>query len=382
MPAVSIPAAAATCGGLASREFELLLACCSEHGVWPMPETMGGIDVQRFVGLCSRHGVLPQVYEAAARIEFSSPLQQSVAAAFQIHARRALRLTSELLRVMEELQARRIPVLPYKGPALAQMLYGNVAARQFGDLDFLLCSSDVLRAKSALQELGFTATLPLSEREEREYIQAGYEYVFHRGTERNLIELHWRVVPRFYAVEFDINGLFDRSIPIQVAGRSIPTICPEDLLLVLCVHAAKHAWANLSWLCDIAALSLKVDWPVVEVRARRLGIRRIIAITFALAKSLLGTAVPPIAHIDNLAAIIGRQLEDTMREGGEIDTASADYFRVMMSTREGWKDKLRFLSRLAFTPGVSEWHTVTLPDRLFPLYRLVRMSRLLSKLAA
>ncbi|PYY09939.1 MAG: hypothetical protein DMG69_08890 [Acidobacteria bacterium] len=27
----------------------------------------------------------------------------------------------------------------------------------------------------------------------------------------------------------------------------VHTLSPEDLLLVLCVHAAKHVWRRLSW---------------------------------------------------------------------------------------------------------------------------------------
>jgi len=56
------------------------------------------------------------------------------------------------------------------------------------------------------------------------------------------------------------------------------------------------------------------------------------------------------------------------------------YFRLMMRLRERPADRLRFLQRLVFTPGPSEWQAVRLPGPLFPLYRLVRLSRLVAKL--
>lgn len=268
--------------------------------------------------------------------------------------------------------------MPYKGAVLAQMLYGDVAARQFGDLDLLVRRRDVAAGKSALQEIGYTCALQLSEDEERAYVRSGYEYVFDRGCEKNLIELHWRIVPRFYAVEFDIDALFERSVAVQLAGRSVATLGPEDLLLVLCVHAAKHGWTKLSWLSDLVALGETVDWTVVNERAKRLGIQRIVGISFALAKMLSCGSL----HIEDKEAVaIASELETFMRAGMEIDVGAADYFRLMMRVRERWWDRVRFLSRLAFTPGVREWRSVRLPGSLFPAYRLVRMWRLVSKAA-
>jgi hypothetical protein len=37
------------------------------------------------------------------------------------------------------------------------------------------------------------------------------------------------------------------------------------------------------------------------------------------------------------------------------------------------------LMRLALTPGPGEWQAVRLPKPLFPLYRLVRLTRLAAK---
>ena len=56
------------------------------------------------------------------------------------NAHRALWLTLELLNIHRHLQARGLEVLPYKGPVLAEALYGNVALRQFSDLDLLVRS--------------------------------------------------------------------------------------------------------------------------------------------------------------------------------------------------------------------------------------------------
>jgi hypothetical protein len=51
-----------------------------------------------------------------------------------------------------------------------------------------------------------------------------------------------------------------------------------------------------------------------------------------------------------------------------------------MRLRERPADRRRFLQRLVFTPGPSEWQLVHLPAPLYPLYRLVRLSRLAARL--
>jgi hypothetical protein len=53
----------------------------------------------------------------------------------------------------------------------------------------------------------------------------------------------------------------------------------------------------------------------------------------------------------------------------------------MLRLRENPSQRIRFLSRLAFTPGPGEWAAIRLPPSLFPLYRLVRFYRIAARLA-
>ena len=63
-----------------------------------------------------------------------------------------------------------------------------------------------------------------------------------------------------------------------------------------------------------------------------------------------------------------------------FDVESISYFRLMLRLRERALDQLRFVRRLALTPGPSEWQSVHLPSPLFLLYRLIRISRLAGKM--
>jgi hypothetical protein len=123
----------------------------------------------------------------------------------------------------------------------------------------------------------------------------------------------------------------------------------------------------------------------VQNSARELGIERILHISLLLVNKFLPGGIPePIkkAVVADLAAQ-GLANETAVRMAGGVvyDERQAAYFRLLVRLRERRADRLRFLTRLTLTPGPGEWEAVRLPKALFPLYRVVRMARLASRLA-
>ncbi len=123
-------------------------------------------------------------------------------------SRRALWFANELTQVLEHLQSMGVEAIAHKGPALALTLYGDVTRRQFRDLDLLVRSGDVKKTTSALAKLGYEPGVKLRASEERSYLSSGYEYVFHSPLGRNLLEVQWNILPRFYSVDFNVGDLF------------------------------------------------------------------------------------------------------------------------------------------------------------------------------
>jgi hypothetical protein len=109
--------------------------------------------------------------------------------ASQTNLHKALFLSRELIRVVDRLQAISVDVLPYKGVALAETVYGDIALRQAGDIDLLIRPQDFARARKSLRELGYQPHLLLSERQERAYLKSGYECAFDSDAGRNLLEV-------------------------------------------------------------------------------------------------------------------------------------------------------------------------------------------------
>jgi Uncharacterised nucleotidyltransferase len=374
-------------------EFELLLDCCAQRfreGLRKQTQNVAPqrYDWKRFISLAEYHGVIPLVYGSLAPESARLPLQDFalLRSKYEENVRKALWFTSELVRILEHLEAHGIKAIPYKGPPLAQILYGDVTARQFSDLDILVCPEDLGAAKDALATLGYVPGIRLKARQERAYIFGGYEYPFDNAAGPHLIELQWRILPHFYAVNFDTAGFFTRAPQVTLAGRSFPTLSLDDLLLVLCVHAAKHVWARLSWLCDIVELarSARIDWGAVWPLSGELGIQRIVALNFLLGHDLLGLALPiPIQRWlkkDDASRILKVELLQTITRSLHHDTESLAYFRLMIRLRERRWDRARFMSRLICTPGIGEWSAMHLPEGLSSVYHFVRLGRLAKKM--
>jgi Uncharacterised nucleotidyltransferase len=185
-----------------------------------------------------------------------------------------------------------------------------------------------------------------------------------------------------------MDELFERAANATLAGRRVKAFSAEDLLLILAVHAAKHVWGRLLWLCDIAQI-LKLgnlNWNSVQARAREVGIERILRITLLLAKQLSGMEIPAAIEgailVDRTAVAFADEVAMNMARGVSYDVEKVSYFRLMMRLRERRTDRLRFVTRLTLTPGPGEWEVMRLPKGLLPLYRVVRLVRLAARLAA
>jgi len=370
-------------------EWSLLLAACSVAPPELKRERLlqliqQPVSWQRLLALADHHGLNPLVCQALSCVEPAVPREQMQALRElqQTNLHKALLLSRELIRIVDHLTARGLEVMPYKGPALAEVLYADIAQRQAGDIDLLIHPQDLARIRSAVGELGYSPHLRFTAWEERAYLKSGYEYAFDGAAGPNLLELQWAIQPRFYAVDFDMDGVFRRAVTIDVAGQPMRTPAIADLFLILSLHAAKHMWGRLVWLCDIAQMMSRpdLDWEWIGSQARELGIVRILRVTMLAANQMLGASIPAAAEKvlpeDSTSLKLAAEIRPHIVSPDVFSVESASYFRLMMRLRERGQDRLRFLTRLAITSGPSEWAAVRLPGPLFWLYPLVRLSRL------
>ncbi len=374
-------------------EFALLLAACAVDAPETRMQRVGEIlkkavawpDVMR---LGEHHSVLPLAYRTMRDLAPAVPaaIMAELRARYEHNARRNLTFIAELFRILDCLETQHISAIPYKGPALAETVYGDLASREFSDLDVLVQPTDVLRAKTALRDLGFVPNIELSPSHEAAYLANGYEYTFDGPAGHNLLEIQWAILPRFYAVDISMEALFSRAGTSDLNGRRVRALAPEDLLLSLCVHAAKHAWIRLCWLRDIAGVleSCNLDWDLVAQRAHQLGIERMVRVGLMLARDLLYAPLPDriatLWQADRELGTLCQEVAQHLPAAEEYKVESPQYFQLMARVRERFTDRLRFAMRLTLTPAIGEWKMVNLPPWLFPLYRVVRLGRVAAKM--
>jgi hypothetical protein len=350
------------------------------------------LDWNEIIRLAEYHGVLSFVarnfIDGDPGVAASLPpaIERSLRSAYQLNLSRNLWFTGELVRIIRHFDSHQLAVLPFKGPSLAHSLYGDCGLRSFSDLDLLISPSDTDRAKVALAEIGYSPAKNFSPAIERFWLRYGYEQSFDGPAGKNLVELQWALLPKFYAVDLKVDDLLARSVSSIVGGCPMRGFSGEDSLLVLSLHAAKHLWGRLIWLVDIAETlrTTKVNYELVISNARTLGIARILAVTFWLVKNVLDAELPEPAQemlaSDSSAATLGQEFAGRLARGAMYDFASTEYFRLILQLRERRGDKFRYLWRLLWTPGQGDLDAVRLPEALFPLYRIVRVGRLMKKL--
>jgi len=330
----------------------------------------------------ARHQVEPLLYRGLRRAGLATvpePVQQRLRHACYKTALRNTRLADELVRVLRLLGARGIAAIPYKGPALAMLAYGDLALRQFWDLDLLVHERDAARARDLLAGEGYSehALSPSDAAADRCYEMTNEEITVP-------VELHWDLVPQGFCFRFDLRQLWQRARPAAIAGIQTRSLSPEDMLLLLCVHGCFHHWERLAWVCDVAAVvdaETALDWQSTMARATALGGRRMLFVGLLLARQLLGTALPVFIarqmEADQAAAKVAGSTQCTMFSDGAQARTSAPRALGHMKMRERWRDRARYLCHLALAPTQHERRWVRLPAALRFLYYAVRPIRLI-----
>jgi hypothetical protein len=328
--------------------------------------------------LASRHGVAPFLVRA-----LPEPYAIRFREGERVRTKWGLRLTAELFRLLDLLERHAIPALPFKGPALAYALYGDVAMRESCDLDVLVPGESLPQVKRAMLAAGYTTDLPPDAAQEAAYLRARYELHFTSPDGAIPIEIHQAFMAPSYCLPFDYGALWRRLERQPLCGREALALGAGDLLLMLCAHGAKHSWTELSAVCDIARLLVvdgeRIPWPAMLGQARLMGARRILLLGLSLAADLLHAPVPPDVLAQARADRALVRLAGQVRAALFQESGSAGGLRFFLRTRERFRDKLSCCARLALLPNEEDYACLPLPALLSPLYYPLHAFRVAGK---
>jgi hypothetical protein len=369
------------------------IAIATDVGANPAPPGGEHIDWKRLLHVALEHGVMPLLARGLQRCPQAAPLsvRRHIAHVFRVNAQHNLRMMGELIEVLRALESGGVRAVSLKGPALAVALYGDVAMRQFNDIDVLIPISDRSRAQAVLVERGYRFG-PADET----------AVVARRATPEGdiTLDLHWEFAERRYRFRMS-NAFWERLERRSLGPLTSWQPAPCDYILFLCAHPATHCWSRLGWISDLAMFVRihrdTLAWPRTLEIARELGAERLFLIGMHLAADLLRLQVPRavICSPTNggaTATVAGEIRTRLFLEAGNPRRLTGSYGLVeaswlYMRCRERLGDKAAYVTYLvrlsldtwSITPNTNDRAIVSLPAAIAFLYYVIRPIRLTVK---
>jgi len=271
-------------------------------------------------------------------------------------------LWAEQMKILTLFSDNAVSCLPIKGPIIGKKIYGDMALRPFGDLDFLIKPSDVDVVLEVLATLDYKLDDGLSQAQAVAFRKCANQYRIPRKDARVWIEPHWQLPQQVFAVDFDIERMWQRSRMQEVDGIGVRRADPIDELLILCIHGFTERWRNLKWVCDVAEFIRAhpdLDWEQLYSEARAAGCLRILRLGLCLSRDLLDAPVSECAKLDE-DRVLDHLVKDATTlmfetKAGHVTLWTPNWFHFR--SRERWSDRARYVMRSLFAtrPAVIGW---------------------------
>ncbi len=373
-----------------SAEARLILACCGAGSEASESEAAlrdPALDWRCVIDLALIEGVMPSVYRRLAA-NFSDrvpePAMRELRFHYQGNALRNRSMTRDLVRLIALLESRDIAPIAFKGPTLTQVGFGDLAMRQFSDLDLLVRRDEMPATIALLAAEGFSPQASNPEIVIDDFFQAS-EDAFIKPGAMAAIDVHWNLMPRYFPFAPDAESVRRRAVRLRFEEGEVTTLAPRDHLLLACVHGTKHGWPSLGAIADVAAL-LRIeeawDWPALREEAAARSSLTMLLLGAMLARRALAAPLPePMlerARRDpTVAALVPRLLGALFsgREGARVPFFNDWIVPLRAIARP--RARLAYVLDRALAPTFDDWKFAPLAAQFFPLYYLLRPIRIL-----
>jgi len=205
-------------------------------------------------------------------------------------------------QVAETFRLAGIPLVALKNGGIARGIYPCPGCCPMGDLDTLIEPRHFRRAHQLLLESGYTfayrAAIEENSLEHAEQAGGAEYWKLLPSGEKLWLELQWRPVAGRWIrpdQEPPAEELLARSLPIP--GTSARLLAPEDNLLQVCLHTAKHSYVRapgfrLHLDVDRIVHYQPVDWQVFLQRVIQLQVKTAVYFSLVIPKEIFNTPIP------------------------------------------------------------------------------------------
>jgi hypothetical protein len=372
----------------ASAEARYLLSCirreldCDAICTARKMAARRSFDWDRFKSLVTDHAIVPYIYARLSEDEsWGAPqrLLQEMGRECRAMAFRNLQLVSELVRLDKLLTEAGVQAIWFKGPILASQAYGNVAMRQFADLDLLIPRARAREVFGILQKQDYAAGYDILSVEKWPLLQR-VSSAQSFGDERRQIflDVHWSLTDADYSFSKH-TAMITREI--ELAGRTILTFGAESMLSYLCYHGCKHDWESLRCILDVAEFvrfNRDLAWNELISRTPPIGTSRMVKLGLTLAHLAARVQFPEnvrewMERDRKVCSLASAILERRLRSHAQLGS------HVYLAAMESRTDRMRLLANIIFKPSAIEIERITLSEKLFFVYSLLRFERVFRK---
>lgn len=240
------------------------------------------------------HALHPVLQSGAIRADWDTVHQETLSTlASYLH---------ELDRVAALLAQKGIPLVALKNGGIARGIHPCHGCCPMGDLDVLVRREDFRRAHALLLTEGyhfeFRSNLEEADLQAAESSGGAEYWVILPNGQKLWFELQWRPVAGRWLLpdqEPSSRELIDRSIPIP--GTTVRLLSPEDNLLQVALHTAKHSYVRapgfrLHLDVDRIVHGQTIDWDLFTQRVTQLQVKTPVYFSLLLPSIFFRTPIP------------------------------------------------------------------------------------------
>lgn len=377
-------------------ELRALLVCARAvlglDGAGSLDEALSGCPaVERVCEAAVRHGMLGHLHRlvtTTAALEVDPALSRRLAELQRALAVRNLRQTSFLVHALDQLAAAGVRALPFKGPVLAQALYGDITLRSWADVDLLVSHEQVATARDVLYAAGLRDSSGFTERSVRPRWGDTGQIALVSAELGQVVDLHWKLGVSASPRTLRPEAVFANAETIELLGRTV--MCPGTtaMFLTTCLEGTRDRWNSVSRLLDLAVQIQRTprqEWAAVLATAKGAGCRRRCLVGVCHVGRVLGLVTPqPVA--DALASdrqsriLIGSlQPQGLVAAIPEGLRGRVGLLRWQAAGEDSRLDGLRYLLARLLAPTAEDWERFALSSQKEWVYYLLRPGRLAVK---
>ena len=350
------------------RREDFLIQCCARTNIdQELQSIVQGIlspdlDWAYFFERCQTEGLSSLIYKTLLEIDhieriIPPDIWSSLRDVYYSAITKNIFIFRTLERISTCFEREGIEVMVFKGPMLAECVYGDIGLRSMGDIDILVKKEDMAKTHGILTDLGYSTSFGIDFSNPLFGLYRNTLLYQMTGSMSGSIHVHWHIINSLPYHErviqmIDMDRIWRESIPIKLGGANLRTFSPYHQIIFLSMHILNHSFTPSILLCDIHEfLRLQkenVDWGRLVEEALEFGLSSHVYYTLYVVSTLLGTDIPE-GVLNKLAprrmSIFERKFISSVLEGRPVFTGE---WLAYLGMNRTLRDKFLFLRRALF----------------------------------